>query len=240
MAGVVESTNAEGAERRARLRRAHLYLVIEVEIGDRAAEPVVEAALDGGVDIVQLRDKRARDDELVAGGERLARLCASRGALFVVNDRADLALACGADGVHVGQDDAPLDEARRTVGPELLIGLSTHSPAQVDAACESEADYLGVGPVFPTATKPGRAAVGLELVRYAAAHARRPFFAIGGVDASRINEVVGAGGRRIAVVRAIRDADDPHAAARALRAAIEPEAARNRRVGAEAVVGSAG
>jgi thiamine-phosphate pyrophosphorylase len=207
-------------ERRARLRAARLYLVIEAE----AARDVVPAALRGGVDVVQLREKGAPDDEVVAAGRALRTLCDERDALLVVNDRPDLALACRADGVHVGQDDEHVDAVRTAVGPELLIGLSTHSPSQVAAAeAASEVDYLGVGPVYATATKPGVEPVGLELVRYAAAHARKPWFAIGGIDAGRAPGVAEAGAERVAVVRAIRDAADPYAAAAALREALVRE-----------------
>jgi thiamine-phosphate pyrophosphorylase len=197
--------------RRARLRDARLYLVIEAA----AARAVVPAALKGGVDVVQLREKEAGDGEIVAYGRWLRELCDEHDALLVVNDRADLALECGADGVHVGQDDEPVASVRATVGPDLLIGLSTHSPRQVDAASgDPNVDYLGVGPVYETATKPGVQPVGLELVRYAEEHAGKPWFAIGGIDADRVAEV---GAERIAVVRAIRDADDPRAAAEMLR-----------------------
>src|SRR4051812_23936246 len=197
--------------RRALLHSARLYLVIEAA----AARAVVPAALEGGVDIVQLREKDASDDEIVVAGLALRSLCDEHGALLVVNDRADLALACGADGVHVGQDDEPVKSVRGKVGRELLIGLSTHSPAQVDAAAQDgDVDYLGVGPVYETATKPGVKPVGLELVRYAQEHVpEKPWFAIGGIDAERVREV---GAERIAVVRAIRDAADPRAAAETL------------------------
>ena len=188
------------------LDRARLYLVIEAG----AARDVVPAALAGGVDMVQLREKHASDEEIVAIGRELRSICDSSGALLIVNDRADLALACGADGVHVGQEDDPVEAVRRLVGPEMLIGLSTHSPAQIDSA--GDADYLGVGPVFETATKPGLEPVGVELVRYASEHATKPWFAIGGIDAERAAQI---GAERIAVVRAIRDADDPRAAAEA-------------------------
>jgi thiamine-phosphate pyrophosphorylase len=204
-------------ERRARLEAARLYLVIEAG----AARAVVPAALAGGVDVVQLRDKHAADAEVVAAGRELRALCDEHGALLIVNDRPDLALACAADGVHVGQDDQPVEEARRIVGEGLLIGLSTHSPEQVDAA--AAADYLGVGPVYETATKPGLQAVGIELVRYASAFAPKPWFAIGGIDAQRAEHVASAGARRIAVVRAIRDADDPRHAAALLREALVRE-----------------
>lgn len=203
------------AERRARLLSARLYLVIEAA----AARAVVPEAVRGGVDVVQLRDKHAADGEIVAAG----RVLRDAGALLVVNDRPDLALECDADGVHVGQDDMPVDEVRALVGPDVLIGLSTHSPAQVDLASDAEAvDYLGVGPVYETATKPGLEPVGIELVRYAArcAALKKPWFAIGGIDADRTPRVVDAGAERLAVVRAIRDADDPRAAAALLRDAI--------------------
>ena len=195
-------------ERKTRLDRARLYLVIEAG----AARAVVPEALAGGVDMVQLREKHGSDDEIVAAGRDLRDMCDAAGALLIVNDRADLALACDADGVHVGQDDEPIESVRARVGPDLLIGLSTHSAAQIDAA--GDADYLGVGPVFETATKPGLEPVGVELVRYAAEHATKPWFAIGGIDAERAAEI---GADRIAVVRAIRDAEDPRAAAEALR-----------------------
>ena len=196
-----------------RLRHASLYLILEA-----AASNVVGPALEGGVDVVQLRDKHAPDGELVAAGRELGELCRRHGALFVVNDRPDLALECGADGVHVGQDDEAVEAVRALAGDRLLVGVSTHSPEQVAAAEESDADYFAVGPVHATPTKPGRPAVGLELVRHAAERARKPWFAIGGIDAGNAAEVVAAGARRLAVVRAIRDADDPRAAARELRA----------------------
>ena len=209
-----------GDERRERLERARLYLILDV-----AAAHAVAPALAGGVDVVQLREKSLPDRAVVDAGLELRELCASHGALFVVNDRADLALACGADGVHVGQDDPASDEVRAEVGDELLVGISTHSREQIAAAEASAADYLGVGPVFATPTKPQAAPVGEELVRHAAAATSKPFFAIGGIDVARAARVAAAGARRIAVVRAIRDADDPRAAAEALRAALVREAA---------------
>jgi len=215
----VTAGTARGENRRVRLEAARLYLVIESRVSGQEADPVVEAALAGGVDVVQLRDKGASDAELVAAGARLRALCDARGALLIVNDRPDLAPACEADGVHVGQDDAAVAEARRAVGPDRLIGLSTHSPEQIAAAAGTGADYIGVGPVYETATKPGLAPVGLELVRHAAAHAKLPFFAIGGIDAERVAEVAAAGAERVAVVRAIRDAADPRVAAERIRVA---------------------
>ena len=146
---------SNGERRRERLRRAHLYLVIDAEVGGRPSDAVVEAALQGGVDLVQLREKDGLDDEIVATGKRLRALCDEHDALLVVNDRPDLALRCGADAVHVGQDDEAIDSVRRAVGGDLLIGVSTHSPEQVAAALESDVDYFAVGPVHATPTKPG-------------------------------------------------------------------------------------
>jgi thiamine-phosphate pyrophosphorylase len=202
-----------GDEARELLQRARLYLVVEA-----AAEPVLESALRGGVDMVQLRDKDADDEQLLRAAERFREICGRHGALLWLNDRPDLALTAGADGVHVGQDDQPVAAVREQVGPDLLIGLSTHSPAQFDAALGSEADQLSVGPVWETPTKARRPAAGLDYVRYAAEHAGdAPWFAIGGIDAGNAREVVRAGARRIVVVRAIRDAADPERAAAELR-----------------------
>jgi thiamine-phosphate pyrophosphorylase len=151
------------------------------------------------------------------------RLCDEHGALFWLNDRPDLVATCGADGVHVGQDDMPVAEARREAGDDVLVGLSTHTPAQLDAAVASgDADQLSVGPVWETPTKEGRPAAGLDYVRYATRVAGdRPWFAIGGIDLGNVREVIEAGASRLVVVRAIRDADDPRAAAAQLRAALE-------------------
>jgi len=172
--------------------------------------------------MVQLRAKGASDDEVLAAAARFRSLCDEHGALFWLNDRPDLALEAGADGVHVGQDDISVDEVREQVGDRMLIGLSTHSPAQLDAALHSGADQLSVGPVWETPTKPGRPAAGLEYVRHAAATAPGfPWFAIGGIDTSNVAEVVEAGASRIVVVRAIRDAADPRAAAAELRRALD-------------------
>ena len=200
------------ADARERLRRARLYLVIEA-----AAAPVLAPALRGGVDMVQLRDKHADDESILRAAARFRATCHEHGALFWLNDRPDLALECGADGVHLGQEDEPVGAVRERVGPELLIGLSTHSPEQFDAALRSDADQLSVGPVWATPTKEGRPPTGLEYVRYAAEHGgERPWFAIGGIDSGNVAGVVAAGARRVVVLRAIRDAPDPQAAARAL------------------------
>ena len=212
------------SDRITRLRAARLYLVCDVQ-----SDRFLTAALRGGVDIVQLRAKRAGDDALLDAAKRFRRACDAAGALLIVNDRPDLAAAAGADGVHVGQDDMGVARARAQLGPDALVGLSTHSPAQIDAA--AGADYIGVGPVYATPTKPGRPAVGLELVRFASVQASVPFFAIGGIDSALIGAVIGAGASRVAVVRAITEAPDPEAAARELRAELSG-AAREADVGA--------
>jgi thiamine-phosphate pyrophosphorylase len=206
-------------DRQSRLEKAQLYFICDSRPGGRELTDLLPRALAGGVDLFQLRDKRLSDDELRAQAEVASAICHRANALFILNDRPDLAGECGADGVHIGQDDTTIEAARVIVGPEMLIGISTHSPAQLDAA--AGADYAGVGPVHETPTKPGRAAVGLGYVRYAAAHATLPFFAIGGVDSSNVAAVVTAGAHRVAAVRAIAEADDPELAARQLRAAIE-------------------
>ena len=201
-----------------RLREARVYLVLEA-----TAARVVEPALRGGVDLVQLRDKDAGDDEIVRAGRELRELCTAHGALFLVNDRPDLAVACDADGVHVGQDDMPVDEARAIVGRDRIVGTSTHTPDQVDAAEASDADYYAVGPVFETPTKAGRLPTGWDLIAYAAGRAAKPWFAIGGIDPETARAAAAAGAERAVVVRAIRDAPDPEAAARAIRAALNAE-----------------
>ena len=212
------------ADARERLRRARLYLVIEA-----AAAPVLAPALRGGVDMVQLRDKHADDESILRAAARFRATCHEHGALFWLNDRPGLALECGADGVHLGQEDEPVGAVRERVGPELLIGLSTHSPEQFDAALRSDADQLSVGPVWATPTKEGRPPTGLEYVRYAAEHGgERPWFAIGGIDSGNVDEIVAAGARRVVVLRAIRDAPDPQAAAMALADVLAAAGGRRR------------
>ena len=204
--------------RRAWLDRARLYLVCDVHPADRDAQEVLRPALQSGVDVVQLRDKAAEERDLVDAGRVFRRLCDAYDALFIVNDEPELAIACAADGVHIGQDDTSVDEARQVLGRDSLIGVSTHTSEQIEEA--RGADYIAVGPVFETPTKPEYAPVGTELVRWAAEHAPVPFFAIGGIDPGNVDEVLDAGAGRIAVVRAIRDAQDPGEAARALKARI--------------------
>jgi thiamine-phosphate pyrophosphorylase len=200
----------DGLSRRARLARSRLYFVTE-----RVSEDLLEAALRGGVDLVQLREKDLPDDELVAAAEPFRRACERHGALFVLNDRPDLVERCGADGVHVGQGDLPVDDARRIVGDGRIVGLSTHTREQMENT--GSADYIGVGTIFATPTKPDNDTAGIELVRVARYAARVPWFAIGGIDEARLPDVLTAGASRIAVVRAIADAADPEGAARALR-----------------------
>lgn len=166
--------------------------------------------------MVQLREKQLNDADLLATARRCAGVSRRLGALFIVNDRVDVALAAQADGVHVGQDDLPIDAIRALTGKEFIVGLSTHSPAQIVQAQSQAADYIGVGPIHETPTKPGRPAVGLDLVRYAAAHANLPFFAIGGLDPGNVAEVIAAGARRVSVLRCVTQAANPGAIVRAL------------------------
>jgi thiamine-phosphate pyrophosphorylase len=212
--------------RRRAFANARLYFVCDARPGGADPSPLLDAALRGGVDVIQLREKAPRcAEELISFSEPFARAALAHGALFILNDRPDLVEACGADGVHVGQDDEPVAEARAQAGPAAVVGLSTHTVEQLDAARATSGaerpDQISVGPVWETPTKEGRPAAGLELVERAAAGPDDPpWFAIGGIDAGTVGEVAAAGARRIVVVRAIRDADDPEAAARALRAAL--------------------
>lgn len=202
--------------RRARLDDARLYLCTP----DRPdLAEFADAVLAGGVDILQLREKGIEARDELARLAVLKEACERHGALLAVNDRADVALAAGADVLHLGQDDLPVPVARRILGDDVLIGRSTHSPTQADAAAvEPGVDYFCVGPCWPTPTKPGRPAAGLELVGHV--RADRPWFAIGGIDESRVDAVVAAGATRMVVVRAITDAPDPRDAAQRLRARV--------------------
>ena len=217
-----------GERLRSRLAAAQLYLCTDArrERGDLAE--FAEAALAGGVDIIQLRDKGSPGEQQFGPLEARHELAALQvlgdaarrhGALLAVNDRADIALAAGADVLHLGQDDLPLPIARGIIGPRPVIGRSTHDTAQATAATNEDVDYFCVGPCWPTPTKPGRPSPGLDLVRATAELATpKPWFAIGGIDEQRLPEVLAAGARRIVVVRAITAADDPQAAARRLKA----------------------
>ena len=216
------ATIDQASRRRERLAGARLYLVCPPGgAGAGAPAELLRGAIAGGVDIVQLREKDLADDALAGLATATAALCAQLGALFIVNDRPEIARDAGADGVHVGQDDMPAAEVRELVGRDMLVGLSTHAPGEIDAVDPALVNYIGVGPVHETPTKPGRAAVGLELIRYAAAHAPVPFFAIGGLDTGNAAEAIDAGASRLCILRAISDAEDPERAARELRRALE-------------------
>lgn len=212
----------EGALRRERLRTARLYFCCEARPRGEDPAALLTAALRGGVDIVQLREKSLPRREIERAAQTFRRVCDNHGALFVVNDDPDLARACDADGVHVGQDDIAPAEVRELLGPDAIVGLSTHSEEQLAASAAEPVDYVSAGPIWETPTKEGRPAVGLGYVRHAASSAPHPFFAIGGIDTSTAAEVIDAGARRICVVRAIRDAADPAAAAEELRGALAP------------------
>jgi thiamine-phosphate pyrophosphorylase len=209
-----------GPLRRERLRTARLYFVCEARPGGRDPEALLNAALSGGVDIVQLREKELGREEVERSARTFRRLCDTYSALFIVNDDPYLARTCNADGVHVGQDDMTPAEAREVLGSEAIVGLSTHSEEQLAASAEQPVDYVSVGPVWETPTKEGRPGVGLGLVEHAAANAPHPFFAIGGIDPTNAGEVVAAGARRLGVVRAIRNAEDPTGVAESLRGAL--------------------
>lgn len=218
------------ASPRERLAAARLYFVCDAGFDPVALDGLLGQALAGGADIVQLRDKHAPDGALRAAASLFRDAAAERDALFIINDRPELAAEVGADGVHVGQDDMPVAEARAVVGEEAVVGLSTHAPEQLDAALAAEGsarpDYVSIGPVWETPTKAGRPAAGIDYVRYAAEHAGDlPWFAIGSIDPGNVAEVVAAGARRIVVVRAIRDADEPADVTRELRGAVAGAAA---------------
>ncbi len=212
----------EGPLRRERLRTARLYFCCDARPGGEDPQVVLDAALRGGVDIVQLREKTLPRREIERVAQTFRRLCDNHSALFIVNDDPDLARSCDADGVHVGQDDMDAADVRAAVGPDAIVGLSTHSEQQMAASADAPVDYISAGPIWETPTKAGRPAVGLGLISHAAASAPHPFFAIGGIDATNAAQVVAAGAQRLCVVRAIRDAADPTAAAEELRGALAP------------------
>jgi len=211
----------DGPARRERLAGSRLYLVLDARPHGEDPSLLLHAALRGGVDVVQLREKELPDEALVAAAEPFRAACAAYGALFVLNDRPDLVEACGADGVHVGQADATAPEARSRLGAERLVGVSVTSGEQMAAAQAAGADYAGVQAIFATPTKPEEEAHGLEIVRVAVETLSIPWFAIGGIELTNVAEVAAAGAPGVAVVRAIRDADDPEAAARELRRVLD-------------------
>jgi len=208
----------DGPDRRERLARSLIYFIVEARPRGEDPGRLLAAALRGGVDVVQLREKELGADALLAAAETFRAACEAHGALFVLNDRPELVAECGADGVHVGRSDLPVDEARSLVGSERLIGLSASTVDELEDV--DGADYVGVT-AFATPTKEDAVAGGLELLDAAAATLTVPWFAIGGIELSNVAEVIGAGAPGVAVVRAIRDADDPEAAACTLRAALD-------------------
>jgi thiamine-phosphate pyrophosphorylase len=212
-------------DRRQGLAAARLYVVTDAREERGDLDDFLDAILAAGADIVQLREKDAEAGDLIRWGSAFKEATSRHGALFIVNDRPDVSVALEADGVHLGQNDLAVDVARSILGPDAVIGLSCHSVRDCEHA-PSDADYVTAGPVHETPTKPGRPGTGLGLVRYAAANVPRPWFAIGGIDLTNLSEVVDAGAQRIAVVRAVTEAEDPAAAVRKLLAALPEPAAK--------------
>ena len=211
-----------GELRRQRLRWARLYFVCEALPRGQDPEALLNATMAAGAGMIELRDRGQPRSVIERSGRTFRRLANTYSALFIVNDDRHLRVELDADGVHVGQDDIDPSEARRIVGPDAIIGLSTHSGEQIDAASSQPIDYISVGPIWETPTKEGRPATGLELIEATAETASLPWFAIGGIDPGNVDEVVAAGAKRICVVRAIRDAPDPRGAATALFDAVDP------------------
>jgi thiamine-phosphate pyrophosphorylase len=205
-------------QRRSRLDTARLYLCTDGRSRQGDLAEFLDAVLAGGVDIIQLREKGIEAREEIALAEVFAAAAERHGALFAINDRADVAYAVRPDVLHLGQDDLPVEVARDLLGDDVLIGRSSHSTVEVDAAATAgRVDYFCVGPTWPTPTKPGRPAPGISLLQHAAGMTTpRPWFAIGGIDESNLDQVMAAGATRIVVVRAITEADDPGAAAASL------------------------
>ena len=219
---------AIGDLRRQRLLWTRLYFVCDARPHGRDPEALLNAAMSGGAGMIELRDRDRPRSVVERSGHTFRRLANTYSALFIVNDDPHLALELRADGVHLGQDDMDPAEARRIMGPDAIIGLSTHSREQIEAASNAPVDYISVGPIWETPTKEGRPATGIELIREAAEIAGPAWFAIGGIDAANVEQVVSAGAERICVVRAIRDAEDPRAAATSLFGAVDPAARRER------------
>jgi thiamine-phosphate pyrophosphorylase len=213
-----------GELRRQRLQWARLYFVSDALPHGREPEALLNATMAAGTGMVELRDREQPKTVIERSGQTFRRLANTYSALFIVNDDPYLAMELAADGVHVGQDDIDPAEARRIMGAAAIIGVSTHSREQIEAAASEPVDYISVGPIWETPTKQGRPATGLELIQTAAEIAPVPWFAIGGIDPSNVDQVVAAGAERICVVRAIRDADDPRASTAALFDAVDPAA----------------
>ena len=212
----------DGRWRRERLAQARLYLCTDLRVPEGDLADFLDAALRGGVDLVQLRDKEAAPAELVAAAEVFRSAANRHGALFILNDDPEATVTVDADGVHVGQEDMDPGPARSILGPERLIGRSTHSVAQIDRALTEDADYFAIGPVHATPTKSGRAPTGLLPVRHAAVVADRPWFVTGNMAEATIPEARAAGLRGAVVVRALTQSHDPEATARRLSALLEP------------------
>ena len=215
-----DQLDSERTQLRQRLASALLYLCTDARERQGDLPRFLDDVLGNGVDIVQLRQKGLEAGEELRYLEVFRKACAKHGALLAVNDRADVAYAAAADVLHLGQDDLPADIARHLIGPEPIIGLSSHAPAEtLTAAREPAADYFCTGPVWPTPTKPGRPAPGLDLVRYAASlGTARPWFAIGGIDEGNLDDVLAAGATRVVVVRVLTESDQPGAVAARLAA----------------------
>ena len=195
----------------------HLYVILDrTSQKGRSFVDVAKEAILGGADVIQLRDKEFSTKQIIEEGKKLRQLTRQTGTILIVNDRVDIALAVEADGVHLGQEDLPLKNARRRLGAHKIIGRSTHDLSQALKAQEEGADYIGVGPVFATPTKPAYPAVGLDLVRQVNLRIGIPFVAIGGINVNNIHQVLSAGARRVAVVRAVAGAEDIRSAAKAL------------------------
>ena len=217
----LEPPEGIGRLRRERLDWARLYFVCDALPHGHEPEPMLRAAFSGGVGMVELRDRDQPSSVIDRVARTFRRLADTYSAPFIVNDDPSLAEELNADGVHVGQEDVSPAEARQVLGPEAIIGLSTHSLAQIEDAHEQPVDYISVGPIWETPTKQGRSATGLDLISEAARSCQLPWFAIGGIDTQNLDEVIAAGARRIVVVRAVRDSDDPRGAASALSASLE-------------------
>ncbi len=217
----LERAIVRGSDSREKLAGTRLYVLLTGSQCAASLDWVIEQAATGGAGLFQLREKELPDRELVERARNVRRWTLKAGALFIVNDRPDIAKLVGADGVHLGQDDLPVKDARRILGPAALIGVSTHTLEQVRQAVLDGADYIGVGPTFPSRTKAFEVFPGLAFVREATAETTLPTFALGGIGPENIAQVVAAGGRRVAVSSAVGGSDDPERVARVLRAAMD-------------------
>lgn len=204
------------------LQAPGLYLVLDRQfLEERGVVSIVTRVLAAGVDMIQFRDKEATDKEFFEAGRKIKSILEGKRVLFMVNDRVDLAASLDSDGVHIGQEDMPVEKARTILGRRKIIGLSTHSLTEMREAQDRDVDYISVGPVFPTETKPDYTPVGLGLVSSAARESQKPFVAIGGINRENIRDIVAAGAKRIAVVRAVLSAKDPFSAAKSLIEAVK-------------------